>query len=71
MTHQRYRDFLTNHLLMKSQTAQLISVFNSICKLQQNIMCARVCRPRNSVCFFVVTVVVVVVFGPGWRGVNF
>ena len=38
MTHQRYRDILTNHLLMKSQTAQLISVFNLICKLQQNIM---------------------------------
>ena len=33
------------------------------------------CRPRNSVCFFVVAVVVVVVvvvvFGPGRRGVNF
>ena len=30
------------------------------------------CRPRNSVCFFVVTVVVVVVvFGPAGRGLIF
>ena len=39
MTHQRFWDILTNHLLMKSQAAQL----SSIRKLQHNVMFFPIC----------------------------